>query len=368
MLRKNTDVAVIGGGIVGLSTGYFLAEKGVRTILLERNLCGCEGSGRNGGGVRQQNRDLREMALAMEGVKIWARFAEELPPEIEYRRTGNLKLAFTEKEIDALKEKIRRENNFGLASEFLDSQQLRELSPNLNPKILAASYCATDGQSNPLHVCPCLANRVRDMGIEILERTPAREVLVSSGKVKGVASDGVQVSADHVVIASGPWTPELLRSAGVEPFPIEPKISQLLVTEPALPLLKHFISHPDYCYIRQAVNGNFHIGYHSRPVKDFDRRSTMECFSHAGGFASYLVPKLSYMTVIRGWSGFTDWTPDSAPVIDRIPEVEGLFVAAGFSGHGFCIGPAVGRSLAEWIVNGTPDLELGSLGIARFRS
>jgi sarcosine oxidase subunit beta len=369
MAVKSTDVIVMGGGIAGASTAYRLAEKGLQVTLLEKERVGERASGRAGGGVRQQNRHPAELRLAMEAIKIWAQMADELGCDVDYRRFGNLRLLFTREERETYSKIMTREREMGLSVEMVSPSDLHRLAPAISTEagLIGAKYCPTDGSANPLLVVKAICRTARRMGVEIREYEPVKNLIIKNGKVETAVTETAEYRADIFVNAAGPWARSLCNLVGLD-FPQTVFRTPLLITEALPPVIRHFISY-DTLYMRQALEGNVHLGPHNiQAVENFDQSSHMDEFTDIGCDALRIFPFLKRVKIIRAFSGLTHWTPDEVPILDRAPTIPNFFLAAGFSGHGFCLGPMVGKLMAEWIADGRSSMDLSGLKWTRFES
>jgi sarcosine oxidase subunit beta len=368
MKYREVDVIVIGGGITGCSTAWELTKRRQKVIVLEKGHLASEGSGRNGGGVRQQNHDSAERPLAMGARRIWETMKTELDRDVEYRQNGNLRLIRDEEEAKQFQEILDIELEMGLTVEMLSTRETRSLVPALSQttRLLGGKYCPTDGTANPLLVTRAIACAAERLGAEFHEHEPVKSIEVENDKVVAVKSLETEYRAAVFVLAAGAHSRNICQSIGLD-FPVEIKRSQILVTEPLPPLIGPFIS-ADVGYMRQALNGGIHFGVRSTPVENFDTSTSLMAFQKAGSGYLDLIPIMGKAHIIRSWAGLTDWTPDAKPIIDQAPQLEGIVMASGFSGHGFCLGPIVGRLLAEWIVDGAPSLDLTAFRWDRFQT
>ncbi len=364
---KEAAAVVIGGGIMGCSTAYELTKKGQSVILLEKGFIGAEASGRNGGGVRQQKRDPAELPLAMESVKIWQGLHEALEWELEYRQGGNLHILGNPDRYDFFIEQLQYSQDAGLDVRLLSPEETRKLLPTLRKDldILGATYCPSDGNANPLLVSKAYASAAQKMGAEIREHEPLERLAVQSGRVIAAVTAQAEYRAANFVIAAGAWSRPICHQIGLD-FPVQVKRSQLMVTEPLPPVFTEFVSADGCsCYFRQAISGGIHIGIPSAPIENHNKSSGYDAFKIAGESIT-LFPFLEKVNIVHSWAGLTNWTPDAVCIIDKAPDIEGFYLTAGHSGHGFCLGPITGRLLAEWIVDGKPSMDLSAVRWTRF--
>jgi sarcosine oxidase subunit beta len=196
------DVAIVGGGIVGASCAYFLAERGADVLLLESGRIGREASGMNAGGVRQQGRALPEIPLALEALALWADLDKRLDADLEYERTGDLRIAETEPDLARVRALADREREAGIALERVEGAGLRSLVPALSARVLGGTFCATGGQDNPLLVAQTFGRRARDLGAKLWDGLPVE-----------ISRDGTAMSRDR---QWGVRAARLVLSAGVD--------------------------------------------------------------------------------------------------------------------------------------------------------
>ena len=365
---QNADVIVIGGGIMGCSTAYELAKRGSSVILLERGFIGGEASGRNGGAVLQNMRDPAELPLAIESVKIWEKMKTELAWDVEYRQGGSLYIVSNP---DILDKKIKQQENLrskGLDVRFLSPEETRDLVPVLGNdlELYGASYCPTDGTANPLIVNKAIAHAAKEKGALINEHEPLERLVTNAGRVVAAVTKRCEYRAEAFVITAGAWSKAICNQVGLD-YPLEIKRSQLMVTEPLPPIFTEFISADEFLpYFRQSLNGSIHIGVPSTPVEKFNKLTTYAAFKSAGESAAVLFPFLNKINIVHAWAGITNWTADAVCIIDKAPGVEGMFLAAGHSGHGFCLGPITGKLFSEWILDGAPSMDLTGVRWTRF--
>ncbi|MEK6718603.1 MAG: FAD-binding oxidoreductase [candidate division NC10 bacterium] len=364
------EVAIVGGGIVGCAAAYYLARRGAKVVLLEKSVIGGEASGRNGGGVRAQCRDRRERPLAMASIRLWVGLEAELGFDVEYHQGGNIRMATNEERMAMLRREGEEELADGLAVEMWDRDELRRRAPYLSDVFIGAKYCPTDGSANPILATRAFGWAARRAGVTLLSQTEAVDVGVQAGRVTSVTGrdrdGGVLVEAPRLIHAGGPWTPMLSDTLGIQ-VPIEPARSVVAVTQRMPLLFKEFISSHDLgVYGRQAREGHVHIGGIGTPGRTFDQGVPAGVIERLARGAAEAIPALRGASFLRTWTGTLEMTPDRVPIIGPVDGVEGYILASGFSGHGFCLGPIVGKLLSELIVDGEPSLSLREFRLSRF--
>lgn len=361
-----SEVVVVGAGLVGAFTALRLAQKGKTVCLVEKGLMGREASGRAGGGVRQQFRDPNETPLAMEAIKIWSGMADELGRDVEYRRHGSLRLIQSEKDEESARIRLVRERKAGLEVIWLSPQEIRERLPNLAPdlELVGGTLCPTDGTANPLLLVRSVFRAVVRAGVAVCLNEPVNRFVASGGRVTAALTDRTEYRGSVIVNTAGAWARDLCRTVGLD-FPVVFRKSQIVLTEVLPPMITGFVSFENG-YVRQALAGNLHLGVRGQPTERLENTSTYQALMDAGRTFPVVFPFMRRVNLIRGFAGITTWPPDQIPIIDRAPGLDGLYLAAGFSGHGFCLAPLVGRLLAEWIADDRPLLDLSAFAWARF--
>ena len=344
-----TDAVVIGGGIVGCATAYYLAGRGYHVIVVEKDAGpGLQASGRNAGGVRQQGR-RGALHLAMAAVRLWGGLAQELECELEYHQIGNLIVATDEQGAAELEEQATWEHAQGLLDvRMVSAAECREMIPGLTGPLVAGKYCVSDGTANPMLVTPAYARAAQRRGVEILRITTVLGLLKQGATISGVNTDAGEIEAETVINAAGPWAERFNVMAGCS-TPISPGRSQLLITEKLPPRLPHWLSVQGKGYLRQAVAGNIIIGIGGLPNEACEQHVDLPSIRKQAENMLEGLPWLQDVALIRTFAGITEYTPDEEPYIGAVPGVTGLFVAAGFHGQGFCVGPMAGKILAEMI-------------------
>ena len=368
MKYYDSDVVVVGAGIMGAFSALRLAQRNRTVFLLDKGEIGRESTGRCGGGVRQQYRDPAEVPLAMKAVSIWAGLEKELCEPLEYRRHGSLKLLQNDEELEEAQVRVARERKSGLDVDLLTPEEVVDYAPSIgsDTDLTGGTLCMTDGTANPLLLARVLGPALDRAGVHVKTHEPVHRFMEVDGRVVSAITDQAEYHADTFVNAAGSWAAELCRSLGLD-LPCTARKSQLLITEPLSPIIRGFISF-DNGYIRQALDGNLHLGVRGLPIDVLEKSLTYSALIDAGRFFPKVFPFIRNINIIRGFTGFTTWTPDGIPIIDKAPGLDGFYLAAGFCGHGFCLGPIVGQVLAEWICDGASTLDLSRFSWTRFKS
>jgi sarcosine oxidase subunit beta len=355
---NSAEVIVIGAGIVGSSTAYFLAKAGLPVTLIDSR--GPIGTGAasqaSAGGVRHQARMPVEMPLALHAIRLWKTLGEELDADLEYRQDGMTIVTDEEPLIPRLEERVKQEQSLGLDIRMVYGKDLHALIPGLSPRVLAGSYCPVDGHANPMRSTSALASAAKRLGARIAWHCPARSFVIRKKQITAVRTAIGDIPCRHVVLAAGIWSKALAAAAGVDlpfhPFPLQMMVTsrQAHFLDQVLGWLGHGIS------LKQVPTGGYVIGGGWPGHGDLSSGSTRlmpGSMAKSARTTVDLFPSLSPLPVIRAWVGIEAFCVDEMQVLGPVPNIEGLFLAAGFSGHGFAIGPGVGYLIADYFVSGT---------------
>jgi sarcosine oxidase subunit beta len=358
-----TEVVVIGGGISGTAAAYELARAGAKVTLVEQGSLASMASGRTLAGVRQSGRHAAELPLATAAVVRWDHLSEELGADVEYRREGNLRLARSPEEVPVIQTIVAEQRDLGLDLTYLpDNAAVREIAPAIAASVLAASYCPTDGHANPIATVQAFAVVAARHGATLRTGTAVTAIDASGGQIRGVRTTNGDIAADVVVVAAGVYTARLCAPLGMD-LPIQVSHVAVVQTVPLPPLIRQVLGTAGADFAgRQEVGGRFRLTGGGKPWPhqldelahgDDPVLPSAEDVIAALTRGIEVLPDLAGARLARVWGGLLDMTPDALPIIEWIPEVEGLVVAAGFSGHGFCLGPVTGQIVRDLVLERT---------------
>jgi sarcosine oxidase subunit beta len=360
------DVVIIGGGIVGCTTAYNLAKQGARVILFEKGEIAQEASGRNRGNVRLQLRDRLELPIAREAIALWKQADDELGMPTEYRTTGNLLVTYHDGIAAGFEAEAERHRGLGIDARVVRHNELRDHVPDISPDIVMGFLTTEDGHVNPQKATWAFATAARRAGVEFRTGSTVTSLVVEGGQIRGVVAEDGAVSAPAVLNAAGVHAPELFAPLGIA-VPITPAKHQILVTT-RLPLvtrpyLRCAGPRVSFC---QTLDGTLLLGMGPAQNVGFDSTVSRAHVSNIMRETIRLVPALASARVVRSWTGWFEMTPDDLPIITAMPDHKGLYICAGFSGHGFALAPAIGRLMASLILTGQATHPIDELGLDRF--
>lgn len=369
---ENADVIIVGGGVIGCATAYYLSKAGVKTLVLEKEEIGVGGSSRNGGGVRQSARDLREIPLAIFGVKnLWPNLSEELGVDVEYCQGGNFRLGKTEEHIKILQTLVNNGKSAGLDVKLISGDEVRSINPYISQEVITASYCPTDGHGNPMKTTLAFYKRARELGAEFITGQEVESIVMNKGKVAGVKTHNSVYGCETVLLACGIGARYIAKTVGID-IPMSKMLLEALITEAMPQMFNQMLgtAASDF-YGHQTKHGSFVFGGSTGYENyEYDKTTPVTKSIYASsvcrGILGYF-PCLENVNIIRTWAGFVDEMCDHVPVLSRVDEVPGLVLACGFSGHGYGISPAVGTVMSEMIRGVKTSVPLDALGYDRFK-
>jgi len=362
--KSGASVVIVGGGVSGLSAGWWLARSGYDVLVLDKGIVGWEASGRNGGGATHY-----QSPLFHEEQRLWPQMDELLGYPTEYQRQRII-VNLTEQQQKRYAKMGAITRAMGYESSELDGKQLRELVPYVGDTALGAIYFQFGGHANPQRTVQAYSWALQDHGGRVLQHAAVTGFKTAGGRVTEVLTTKGDFGLDHLVVAAGPQSGVLLRQLGVE-LPLTAARAEMIVTEP-LPLMKHGGVDGNGLYGRQTLRGN--LAYGGGPHEWLEEndgttiaRPSTPLLRNLAKRLAELFPKAAHARVIRSWSGIIENTPDGRPVIDRLNQPDNVVVCT-MSGVGFGLSPATGHAIHDLVVDRKCSFaDISKLSITRFK-
>lgn len=364
-----SDVIVVGGGVMGCSIAWHLARRGADVTVVEERGIAAAASGASAGGVRQQGRDPREMPLAITAIARWEHLEDELAADVHYYREGHVTVYEDERELAIARERVDGQRALGLDIDLVAGKELHALVPGLGNQVVVGTYTANDGHADPARTTRAFAQAAERAGATLTLGDSVTGLLHESGRITGVMMPSGPVAAGHVVLAAGAWTRELVAPLGVD-LPLVPTGLQMIRTKPMPALLRQVIgANTRRLSLKQLRDGSYLIG--GGWPGDVDLAAGIgyprpESISGSRTDSAAIFPVLHESEIDRAWVGVEAIAADEIPVIGPLPGIEGLTIAAGFSGHGFALSPVVGQLVAELVLDRKPSIPLDAFSLGRF--
>jgi len=371
-VQKTANAVIIGGGMIGCSLAYELALRGMKDIVVVEKEYLCSGAtGRCGAGVRQQWGTETNAILARDSVKRFEQMNEELEydMDIEFKQGGYLIVAYTEGEWTQFHKNVAVQKSLDIPVEMVTPEGAREIVPHLNiDGLFGATFCQTDGHANPFHVVDAYAKAARRLGVVFETYTEVTGIVAENGKVKTVETTRGNIDAPLVINAANYAAGKVCKMVDFD-LPLYPQRHQALVTEPVEPTQGPMvISFSRRLYCQQTPHGSFIMGVGDpHEPKDFNINSSWDFLEDVSRQVLSVLPLLKNLRVVRQWSGLYDMSPDANPILDEVPDVQGMWVLAGFSGHGFMVGPQTSVLVAQKIMGEKCFMPIEKFGLDRFR-
>lgn len=416
-MPTQADIVVVGGGIVGVSTAYFLAESGQRVVLCEKGIIAGEQSSRNWGWCRTMGRDPREIPLMLESLSIWQGLNKRIDDETGFRQTGTLYICPDEAAYAHREAWLPHARANGVNSVLLRGPQVNEILTGAAERWVGALHTPGDGVAEPSLAAPAIARAARRLGATILQRCAVRGLDMQAGRVAGVVSERGRIRADRAVLAGGVWSSLFVATAGIR-FPQLKVLASVLRTMPmklgpttaawgpGLALRKRLdggYTVSSGSVVAQVVPDSFRFLADFIPVlrqewsgialrfgraffdewqltrrwdmdeiSPFEKVRTLDPEPSATEIARArrnlvrAFPAFGQTPTASSWGGMIDATPDLVPVISEIEAVPGLILSSGYSGHGFGIGPGAGKLTAQIASGATPVVDPAPFSFTRF--
>lgn len=412
------DVVIIGGGIVGVSTAWYLARNGVKVVLCEKGFISGEQSGRNWGWVRIQGRDPREVPMMLESLRIWRTLADDIGEDVGFAEGGCLYAARSEKELAGYEPWLEVARQHDVPTRIIGQNELREHMGDAASQWVGALYTHTDGRAEPHKAGPAIARAAVRAGAEIMTGCAVRGISTEGGNVAAVVTEHGEIRTSTALCAAGAWSSMFCRSLGISVPQLKVRGAVARTAPADLPLQGNLFD--SKIGLRRRQDGGFTVGHGSildhgitpstlryslkflpalrrelgvlrirfgRDFVDELRMPTRWALDAESPFESRRVlspeatpslvkdikknlastiPALANVEIVEAWAGMVETTPDVVPIIGEHAALPGFHIATGFSGHGFGLGPGAGKAIAAMLTGTRHDIDLEALRLDRF--
>jgi glycine/D-amino acid oxidase-like deaminating enzyme len=412
------DVVIIGGGIIGSCAALFLAEKGHAVVLCEKGRIGGEQSSRNWGWCRTMGRDAREIPLAIESLRLWRGMNARTGRETGFRQPGIAYLCETEKEVAVQEAWLDEARQYQVDARLVRGADIDALVPDASRMFVAGMHTPTDGRAEPSQAAPAIAEAARAAGAVVLTECAVRGIETTAGRVSGVVTESGRIACDAAVLAGGAWSRLFCGNAGIDlpqlrvlgsvfrtqPISGGPEVTAggsvfafrkrldggytiarrnanvADITPDSFRLLRRYAPalKESYGEIRLRFGRRFFEEWRTKrrwsldeatpfeAVRVLDPAPKLATLDEARSVLARSFPAFARMEVAESWGGLIDVTPDAVPVIGEVASLPGFFLATGFSGHGFGIGPGAGRLVADLVAGDAPTVDPAPFRFDRF--
>jgi sarcosine oxidase, subunit beta len=369
---ERASVVVIGGGVIGTSIAYHLASSGVSdVVLVERDELACGSTCKAAGGVRASFSNPANIEIGLRGLEVYSRFAEKYHQEIDFSRDGYLYTLSDQHSLEIFTESVALQNRHGVPSVIVDPDEAQRISPLISTDgMVGACWSPMDGKATPESVVMGYAAAARHHGARIVRHCEVLDIVCDAGTITEVLTAHGRIKTDTVVCAAGAWSRQIGDMVGVT-IPVTPVRRQIAFTEPlAQPPARSpslTIDFPSNLYFHPEGDGLLLGWSDPNEAEGFNLRFELEDWlMGVGAIAEKRVPVVLDYGIRTGWAGLYEMTPDRNQIIDRSEDVEGLFIATGYSGHGFLMGPATGEIVRDLYHGVTPKYDISAFTLRRF--
>lgn len=370
-IPNTADIVIIGGGVMGASAAYHLAQRGVKNIVLleKEEFFGQGATGRCAGGVRYQFSTDINIRLSLESLPMIERFKQEIGQDVDYRQCGYLLVATNERDVSAFKHNVQLQNSLGVQTRLLSGDEIRQRLPMMKfEDALAGTFHQKDGLVDPNSVVMGYVSAAQKMGVKAVTSAEVTGIHVRSGQVEAVETGSGSIKTRMILNTAGPWSGLIANMAGVQ-LPIVPLRRQMFTTNPLKEVPADFPFVIDFArslYLHRENDGLL-IGMSNQDEKPGFDQTVDEEFEIVNFEAAIeRMPLVEKASRTSHWAGLYEVTPDAHPIFGGTP-VKGFTVCTGFSGHGFMHGPISGKLMSEYILDGKfSSVDVSMLDLERF--
>jgi sarcosine oxidase, subunit beta len=367
---NSAEVVIIGGGVIGASTAFHLAEAGVTdVVVLEKNQLAAGSTALSAGGFRLQFSDEINIALAQRSIAAFENFAVRPGGEIDLHQVGYLFLLDNPADVAVFERNVALQNSMGVPSRMITPAEAAELSPLADMTgILAASFCPKDGHCSPEGVVQGYALAARELGARVMQFCGVTGIEHANGTISAVHTAKGTIQTSTVICAAGPWAYQIGEMVGFE-LPVSPVSRPIWYTEPmasrpvSVPMTIDFSTG---FYFHSEGEGLLFGMADTQQAPGFDAPTRADWLEQTAEVVAVRAPALLEVGVAGGWNGFYETTPDHNALIGEAASVSRFLYATGFSGHGFQLGPAVGEVMRDLVMGRTPSIDVSGFAVERF--
>ena len=391
-MHKTADVVVIGGGLIGSSVAYYLAKKGVKVTVIERNEGLCSGaSGANQGGCPLQIFTSPILELVNESLELYKGLPEELNYDLEFQNSGSLVCSVDEGQYPTIEKHYQLLRKKGLTARLIEGEEIRKLEPGLGKDVVVGVEEQYSGIVNPFKVTYGFARAARGLGGEFILSTEVKNIETNKGKITSVVTDRGKIGTNFVVNAAGAWSPGIGKMLGLT-IPIRPQRGHIMITE-AVPFNKkwRYILDADYittafhaekaaksndqrmklgvagCYV-QADSGNWTVAS-SRDFVGYNNQVAVQTLSYIADRAIKFMPEFANVNLIRTFAGLRPFCyADGLPILGKVDNPSGFIIVTGHAGEGISLAPITGKLMAELITENKTSMPIDDFSFSRFRT
>ena len=351
---KTVDAVVIGGGIMGCATSYYLTKAGIKdVVLLERDVLLSGSTGRCAGGFRQQFPTIPECQLAKESIDMIKALNDNLENDFEYTEGGYLVLSYTKEHAIDAKVKIAMQNKLGINVRWMENNEISDMAPWLNADegFLGAAFCPTDGVLNPFKFTFAYAEEFKKNGGTIMQHTNVTGIEIHNNSSYVIKTPQGNFNTGLLFNCTGAYSAEIGKMLGYE-IPVIPLAREKIVTEPVNFFQPFLCNSPLHTlHFNQTKHGNFLMSCADLSIKQrSDLKNTWRFTQETASSVRRLVPSLGKIKIMRQWSGFYETTVDGKPFIGGIDDLKGFAQIVGFNGHGMMLAPAAGKAIVNYVL------------------